>query len=162
SLLRALTVDHGTTVVLLAHPSQSGLNSGSGTSGSTGWRNSVRSFIYLERLLTANPDDPRRVIEVDESVRLLTVKKSNRASLGEPMAVRWQDGVFVANGTGTGQDARAWEMECDLEFLRLLVLHEQHNIRVSHNGPNQAPKLFQEHAENKRRFMKRQFKASMD
>ena len=162
SLLRALTVDHGTTVLLLAHPSLSGLNSGSGTSGSTGWRNSVRSFAYLERLLTENPEDPSRKIEVDESVRLLKVKKSNRAYLGEPIPVRWQDGVFVANGTGTGQDARAREMECDLEFVRLLVLHEQQNIRISHNGPNQAPKAFQDHAENKHRFTKRQFKAAMD
>jgi RecA-family ATPase len=162
SLLRAVTVDYKTTVVLLAHPSQSGLNSGSGTSGSTGWRNSVRSFIYLERMLTPSPDDSRRMIEADEAVRLLTVKKSNRASLGEPLLVRWQDGVFMANGTGTAEDLKARDMECDLEFLRLLELHEQHNIRVSHNGPNQAPKLFQDHAENKRRFTKRQFKASMD
>jgi RecA-family ATPase len=162
SLLRALTVDHGTTVVLLAHPSQSGLNSGSGTSGSTGWRNSVRSFVYLERLLTDDPNDSRRKIELDESVRLLTVKKSNRASLGEPLPIRWQDGVFVAYGTGPGEDMKAREMECDLEFLRLLTLHEELTIRVSHNGPNQAPKSFHEHADNKRRFTKREFKSSMD
>ena len=53
-------------------------------------------------------------------------------------------------------------MECDLEFLRLLALHEQLNLRVSARGPNQAPKVFYEHAENKRRFTKYQFKAAMD
>ncbi len=113
-------------------------------------------------MLTPSPDISHRMIEADEAVRLLTVKKSNRASLGEPLLVRWRDGVFVANGAGTAEDLKARDLECDLEFLRLLELHEQHDVRVSHNGPNQAPKLFQDHAENKRRFVKRQFKASVD
>jgi len=49
-LLRGLAIRHDCAVLLLAHPSLSGLNSGSGTSGSTGWNNSVRSRLYFERI----------------------------------------------------------------------------------------------------------------
>ncbi|MFI5016060.1 MAG: AAA family ATPase [Hyphomicrobiales bacterium] len=45
-LLRGLTLQHETTVLLLAHPSLSGMSSGAGTSGSTAWSNSVRSRLY--------------------------------------------------------------------------------------------------------------------
>ena len=59
-MLRGLAIRHECAVVMLAHPSLSGLNSGTGTSGSTGWNNSVRSRLYLERVkddgYEADPD----------------------------------------------------------------------------------------------------------
>ncbi|MEI6100072.1 MAG: AAA family ATPase, partial [Alphaproteobacteria bacterium] len=59
-MLSAIAIKYKCAVILLAHPSLSGLNSGSGTSGSTGWNNSVRSRLYLERVTQdgyeANPD----------------------------------------------------------------------------------------------------------
>ena len=48
-LLRGLAIEFSLTIVLLSHPSQSGMASGAGTSGSTAWSNSVRSRLYLER-----------------------------------------------------------------------------------------------------------------
>ena len=50
SILRGLALRQKCAVILLSHPSLSGLNSGSGTSGSTAWNNSVRSRLYLERI----------------------------------------------------------------------------------------------------------------
>jgi RecA-family ATPase len=41
-LLRGLAIDHSLAVVLIAHPSLTGMASGAGTSGSTAWSNSVR------------------------------------------------------------------------------------------------------------------------
>ena len=47
-LLRGgLAIKGETAIVLLQHPSQAGLASGTGTSGSTAWNNSVRSRLYL-------------------------------------------------------------------------------------------------------------------
>jgi hypothetical protein len=43
SLLRRLAIVSNGSVVLLSHPSLTGINSGSGISGSTAWHNSVRS-----------------------------------------------------------------------------------------------------------------------
>jgi RecA-family ATPase len=54
--LAGVALDHDCAVVLLSHPSLTGLNSGTGTSGSTAWSNSVRSRLYLQ----AAKDDPDR------------------------------------------------------------------------------------------------------
>ena len=48
-MLRGLALRRNCAVLVLAHPSLTGLSSGSGTSGITAWSNSVRSRLYLER-----------------------------------------------------------------------------------------------------------------
>jgi RecA-family ATPase len=48
SMLRGLAIDYDCAVLLLSYPSLTGLNSGTGTSGSTAWNNSVRSWLYLQ------------------------------------------------------------------------------------------------------------------
>jgi hypothetical protein len=61
-MLRGLAIRHECALLLLAHPSLAGLNTGTGTSGSTGWNNSVRSRLYLSRITQdgyeADPDPP--------------------------------------------------------------------------------------------------------
>jgi 5S rRNA maturation endonuclease (ribonuclease M5) len=42
-LLRRLAIDGNCSVLLLSHPSLTGINTGTGLSGSTGWHNSVRA-----------------------------------------------------------------------------------------------------------------------
>lgn len=46
--LSGVALDYNCAVLLLSHPSLTGLNSGTGTSGSTAWSNSVRSRLYLQ------------------------------------------------------------------------------------------------------------------
>jgi RecA-family ATPase len=36
-------------ILMLSHPSESGMQSGKGTSGSTGWNNGARSRLYMEK-----------------------------------------------------------------------------------------------------------------
>ncbi len=62
-------------VVVLAHPSLSGLDRGIGTSGSTAWNNAVRSRLYLTL-----PDTP--AIARDTEIRLLTTVKANYSRAG--------------------------------------------------------------------------------
>lgn len=60
-ILRGLALKRRCAVILLAHPSLSGLNSGAGTSGSTAWNNSVRSRLYLSRVIQdGHEPEPRR------------------------------------------------------------------------------------------------------
>ena len=87
SQLRALAIRYDTAVVLLAHPSLTGM-AGSGTSGNTAWNNSVRSRLYLERIITDG-------YEPDHTARKLTVKKSNYGATGEEVQMAWSDGVFA-------------------------------------------------------------------
>ena len=58
--LRGLALRHELAVVLLAHPSNAGMASGSGLSGSTAWNASVRSRLYLERVVEAGYDLVRK------------------------------------------------------------------------------------------------------
>ena len=87
-ILRGLAIEHSLAVVLLAHPSLSGMASGSGTSGSTAWSNSVRSRLYLE---TIKGDDDR---EIDADLRVLRVKKSNYGPTGSEIRLRWSKGML--------------------------------------------------------------------
>ena len=44
--LRGMGIESGAAVILSSHPSLTGINSGSGLSGSTAWHNSVRARMY--------------------------------------------------------------------------------------------------------------------
>ena len=71
-VLGSFCVNHGVTVLLLAHPSQTGKNSGTGEAGSTAWNNAVRSRLYLQK----NKDG-------EEFERVLTRKKANYATASD-------------------------------------------------------------------------------
>jgi RecA-family ATPase len=90
--LRGLAIEHGLAVLLLSHPSLGGINSGTGTSGSTAWSNSVRSRLYLE---TVKGEDGN---EVDPDLRVLTTKKANYSARGGEIELRWSNGRFVRGG----------------------------------------------------------------
>ena len=49
NLLHALCLNHHCAILLLAHPSRAGMNTRTGTSGSTDWHNSVRARTYWKR-----------------------------------------------------------------------------------------------------------------
>jgi RecA-family ATPase len=76
-------------VLLCAHPSLGGMASGTGSSGSTAWNNTVRSRLYLT--LPKAEDGEER----DPDLRLLTRLKANYARVGEAIPLRWTDGVLV-------------------------------------------------------------------
>ena len=82
------TVING-AVVVLAHPSQNGLERGSGTSGSTAWNNAVRSRLYL-----TVPDG----VGPGSKTRLLTTVKANYGRAGEKIYLKRRGGAFVAVG----------------------------------------------------------------
>jgi RecA-family ATPase len=139
-LLRGLAIRHECAVVLLSHPSLTGLNSGSGTSGSTGWSNSVRSRLYVERMTYR---DGLTVIEDDPDKRVLRAMKSNYAARGAEIVVRWQDGVFVAEAAPEGLDRKATEAKAERVFLRLLDEFTKEGRTVkSARAAKYAPKEF--------------------
>jgi RecA-family ATPase len=146
-LLRRLTLPVGTTVLCLAHPSLTGINSGTGTSGSTGWSNSVRSRIYLERLLEwRGKGDQRRLIEPDPDRRQLSLKKANYGPLGQSLCLRWREGSFHKDDRlpntplpTAGKVGR----QAEDTFLELLAAYEEEGRPVSANpSKNYAPSLF--------------------
>jgi RecA-family ATPase len=145
-MLRRLALQHGCTVVVLAHPSLAGMEGG--TSGSTAWNNSVRSRLYLNRVRENDGS------EIDEDLRTLRVQKSNYGRVGDETQLRWRDGVFVSVHQGSG-DPLVASARADRVFLSLLTKYADQGQSVGPSpGANYAPKVFESdarpHGVNKR------------
>jgi RecA-family ATPase len=139
--LRGLAISHNCAVLLLNHPSLSGMASGAGTSGSTAWSNSVRSRIYFER---AKGDDG---IEVDPDLRILKVMKANYGPVGMELRLRWTKGVFRLDGQSAGAfDKLAADAKAERVFLDLLALLTLQGRDVSSKTSSAyAPSVFAGH-----------------
>lgn len=135
-LLRGLCARYDATVVLLAHPSLSGMSSGSGSSGSTAWNNSVRSRLYLDRIRENNE-------EPDPDVRVLRTKKANYGRSGEEIKLRWVEGMFKPESGPDSFVVMAAQNGADRLFLDLLAQYAAQGRTVSDTrGANYAPSIF--------------------
>ena len=108
-MLRRLAIRHGCAVLLLAHPSLTGMATGSGLSGSTAWNASVRARLYLGRVTDSG-------YEGDPDARRLSAKKANYAPAGGEIALRWREGVFVPDGQAGGLDRMAASAKAERVF----------------------------------------------
>lgn len=93
NLLRRLANAVDGAVVLTAHPSVSGMQTGSGQSGSTAWNNTVRQRAYLTH---AEGD------EADPDERVLKGMKANYGRRGAKIRLKWEQGVFRRIEAQTG------------------------------------------------------------
>jgi RecA-family ATPase len=123
-LLKKLCREHDLAVICIAHPSLSGMASGSGTSGSTGWSNSVRSRLYFERAKDSDGN-------VEPGLCQLTLKKANYAQEGQSFLVRWKGGVYVPEAGISSLDKASLEQRARDVFLRLLTKVSNQNQHVS-------------------------------
>lgn len=145
-MLNGLAFKFGVTILLLSHPSQYGMESGRGTSGSTGWSNSARGRMYFEQHSS------------DTDLRVLTLKKTNYGKPGTQYTLRYDEGRFVREQiSATAIDLS----EAKAEFVRLMEEFARMGRGLSFSpGANYAPKLFSE--ENEARFSKQRFRDAMN
>ena len=147
SMLRGLAMDIDCAVLLLSHPSLTGMSSGTGTSGSTAWNNSVRSRLYLE-------------IKTPET-RVLTIVKANHGKVGDKIEMRWKDGIYVVDDGCDTVVETLLNSKTDKLFLELLELFTTQGQNVStSSGKNYAPAKMAEHPKAKG-VTKKQLAASM-
>jgi RecA-family ATPase len=136
-LFRGLAIRAECSVVLLAHPSLSGMASKSGTAGSTQWNNAVRSRMYFTRPDMKDDD------LAGGDIRELEVKKANYGPRGEVVRLRWNNWVFVPDSGGLSFERMAAEGKVDDLFLFLLdKLNAQGQVVSPSFGRNYAPVLF--------------------
>jgi RecA-family ATPase len=155
-LLRRLAMASGAAVLLIGHPSLTGMASGTGTSGSTAWNNSVRSRLYFASTKAKEGDEP------DSDVRELRVMKSNYGPAGEVVRLRWQRGVFVPDGGPSTLERIATEAAIDDAFLHCLDVKSAQGIAVVPTpGRGYAPSVFEKMAEAKG-FKSRAFALAME
>jgi RecA-family ATPase len=138
-LLGRLTVPCESTVMLIQHPSVSGLNDGTGRSGSTGWNNSGRWRCNFTK------------VKDSDDLRQLEIVKNNYGPTGEKVSLRWERGVFVPENTAAASPYRAAaETQVDELFLRLLDKFSAQGRDVrSTTGSGYAPAEFEDDPEAK-------------
>jgi RecA-family ATPase len=145
SVLRRLARQMNGAVVLTFHPSQTGMNSGSGEFGTVGWHNACRSRLYFRR-----PKDDGSKASAD--LRELEVMKANYATLGEPMRLQWDDGAFRRLEEPTGIVASIERRAVEAIFLECLdaAATQGRHVTDAKNSPRYAPKVFAAMSEGKR------------
>lgn len=131
-------------IILISHPSLTGINTGTGLSGTTQWHNSVRARFYLESVKSQRDD-----AQPDTNIRKLVFKKNNYGPMSESIGLQYKDGLFLPV-EGTALDATAKiEIAKDV-FLTILKRFFRENRKASANrGPGYAPPLFAEEQEAK-------------
>lgn len=146
----------GAASLTLAHPSLAGLGNGSSGSGSTSWKGTFRSQLYLEppRSEEGEPSEP--------DVRILRRAKANYARRDETIEIRWKAGVFVPVHQATGIIASIEKRTCERVFLDLLakVTAEKQPVSFNSRAGNYAPRLFGRRPDRER-FKRADFEIAM-
>lgn len=156
-LLHGASLKADCPIVLLAHPSKSGMSSGSGDAGSVHWSNSSRSRLYLSRVLYEGNDG--KPVEDDPNARTLARMKANYAATGDLIKMHWEAGCFVhddLNEVKAGDEIGA-ASKAERVFMHLLRTHYERGQHVSPSrSSTYAPSVFARHPQaegvSKRRF----------
>lgn len=137
--LKGMASRLGCAVVLLMHPSLTGMANGSGSAGSVGWTNNVRSRLFLARIKDSDGTEP------DSNARTLTTTKANYGPQGDAVHLQWNRGKFVAPGIEFDDldPDETREAKAERVFLNLLDRFTREGRYVSPNlSSTYAPKLF--------------------
>ena len=133
AMFRRMAQQSGCAVLLLDHPSLSGITSGTGRAGSMDWQNATRARLHLE---TVTEDD-------GGSGRVLEVKKTNYGPAGEKVKLQWEDGCFVIEATSSAPKRAAVYSLADQVYLDCLDAMTAQGRHVCHaKGRGYAPKAF--------------------
>ncbi|AID29848.1 AAA family ATPase [Mesorhizobium huakuii 7653R] len=139
-LLRKPAIELDMAVLLLSHPSVAGMQSGTGSSGSTAWNNSVRSRLYLTR--------PEGKDDADPDTRILTTMKSNYGKKGAEIRMRWHEGAFVLDDGKPSPVAGILNKRADETFVEMLSKLNQQGQKLSPSpSVTYAPKIIAAHAD---------------
>ena len=128
-------------VLLCAHPSRSGLASGEGDGGSTGWSNAFRSRLYLRAPVLEEGETP------DPNSRVLERRKANYTSRNDELKLRWRSGVIGPEAPESPESPGATpfgKLSATDVFLNLLRQFEEQGrpLSVNSHAANYGPRAF--------------------
>jgi RecA-family ATPase len=129
-LLTRVAVAADGAVVLISHPSLTGMQSDSGLSGSTQWHNAVRARLYLKGVKEERG-------EPTTDMRVLECRKNNYGPITERILLRYQNGLFlpVLGATVDMAERHQQAEEVYVEILRLLV-GQGHDLSANKKSGN--------------------------
>jgi AAA domain len=122
-------------VVMCAQPSVAGMNSGEGTSGSTGWNNAFRSRMYLERV------KPDLGVLTDTDARILSRMNANYGPQNDEVMMHYKDGLFVPDALQFGGGQRRSIEDVYLDLLVRMIAQGQ-RFTAKKGGVDYPPLLF--------------------
>jgi RecA-family ATPase len=145
SLLRRLAIVSNGSVVLLSHPSLTGINNGTGLSGSTAWHNSVRARMYM----TAPKIEPGE--QPDGDLRELQFKKLNYGRVPDSLVLRYQRGLFLPEAGMSNLDKAAREAAVEDTFIAIAKKLENRGeeLSVAQTSHGYAPTIIARQPEAK-------------
>src|SRR5262249_48143182 len=137
SLLTRLAMVANSSVVLISHPSLTGISTGTGLSGSTQWHNSVRARFYLQGYKSEGDQEP------SGSLREIVFIKNNYGPTASKVVLEYRNGLFLPVEGPQNVDTAAKAERAKEVFLILLKRFNEQNRNVSANkGPTYAPSHF--------------------
>ena len=133
--LGALARNIDGAVVLSIHPSRAGAREG--YSGSTAWEATLRSCLHLKR------PEAEEGEEIDDSLRILECTNLNYAARGEPIDLKWENGVFQVVNREGGNFGTIERRGAEKAFLDALDEINEQGRHVSDypTAANYAPKV---------------------
>ena len=146
------------SVTVLSHPSLSGISTGSGISGSTGWHGAFRFRQYLKGIKADNGEQP------DNDLRELEFKKNQYGPLSEKILLRYERGLFLPERGMSSIEKELDESKSDQVFLKLVrrFSTQGQNVSDKPKANNFAPSAFVQEQEAKdAKLKKKDLEASM-
>jgi len=133
-------------VLLCAHPSRSGLASGEGDGGSTGWSNSLRSRLFLRAPSAEAGEFP------DPNARVLQRRKANYAARNDELRLRWRNSVIEPEPPIASLATPFGRLDVRDVFMALLDEFTTNKRPVSEasRASNYAPRLFAKQSREQR------------
>lgn len=146
SMLTHLAIVANGSVVLVTHPSLTGIASNSGLSGSTAWHSAVRARFFLHGV---RKDDAQGG-EPTTNLREITFKKNNYGPVGESITLHWLNGLFLPVPKKSNLQQAAQDQRDDEVFLAALTrfISQGQNASAA-KGPTFAPAVLADTAEVK-------------
>jgi RecA-family ATPase len=145
SLLTRIAIVANGSVVLVSHPSLTGISSDTGISGSTQWHNAMRARFYMKSPKPKPDEQP------DDDLREIVFKKNQYGPKAETIVLRYTDGMFLPVPGISSLDKLAREARADELFVRLVDETNRRNERFSSliGAHMYAPSVFARDADAK-------------
>jgi RecA-family ATPase len=145
SLMTKLAIAANGGVVLVTHPSLTGINSESGLSGSTAWHNSVRARAYMRSIKPEEGQQP------DTDLREISFKKNNYGPVSASIVLRYQNGLFLPVPGMSSLDQAARDAKADDLYLKVLrhLSQQGQDLGPNRTASNYAPSAIAKHVDAK-------------
>ena len=145
SLMTKLAITANGAVVLITHPSLTGINTDTGLSGSTAWHNSVRARCYMKSIAPEEGQQP------DTDLREISFKKNNYGPISANIVLRYQNGLFLPVSGMSSLDQAARDAKADDVFLKVLrhLSQQGQDLGPNRTASNYAPSVIAKHPDGK-------------